>query len=68
MYHGEGDRINTVQNTVVIETFPWSCAPSPDPIQTYVHIYNRMIAELAESRINASVPTPFPHMRGGGWE
>ena len=27
-----------------------------------------MIAELAESRISANVPRPFPRMRSGGWE
>ena len=36
------------------------------PIQIYAN--NHMIAELAEPRIGANVPRPFPHMCGGVWE
>ena len=36
------------------------------PIQIYAN--NHMIAELAEPRIGANVPRPFPRVRGGVWE
>ena len=60
-----------------IETFSWSCTPSYDPIQAYANIHvipvqtyakNHMIAELAETRIDANVPRPFPRERGEGWK
>ena len=35
------------------------------PIQTYAN--NHMIAELAEPRISANVPRPFPPFGGGVW-
>ena len=36
------------------------------PIQPYAN--HHMIAELAEPRINANVPRPFPCVHGGVWE
>ena len=36
------------------------------PIQTYAN--NHMIVEVAESRIGASVPRPFPRVVGSGNE
>ena len=36
------------------------------PIQIYAN--SHMIAELAEPRIGANVPRPFPRVRGGVWE
>ena len=36
------------------------------PIQ--IHANSHMTVKLAEPRMSASIPRPFPHVRGGVWE